>query len=1019
MINGVDFGQYIQNKNSSTMSFVSGINKPLRIMFFFPEISFQVAMFRAYLPSEASVKSEPNEHYTTFPKIESQTYSNVEQDPTDSSATAGKPIKLGTDSDDVKSRNPFAKKFIGSRLQQVTPSVKVAKKISKQCLKSAKYVSKESKSHIPMIRKPAFELLYEILKTGDRSNRGLSSMYFADVPLYKRKFRLNLIIGRDRFSKESRKYMRYFRSKKIKAIATPVNFNLRTQGIRIDAPFDFVPCTNDIKKSDERPWKSSLDCQIEQLNMAITFDPKNLNCWMSLCDLQVDIENASSVNSNHNPLEGLLSNQNSAERQLSVLEKALHHLPGSDTLMLRKLSLLHHLRSNMDEARQEWKSFLITCPNNLEAWSKFFHFMIYISKYDLETVISSFSTCFRYLIGMKIETFKSHSLLSDENDVVKIVLQLLYFLYRAGHIEKCIALAQYLVEFNFLLLVSKTEGQSTLDSKGYEKYVTLMEEYFKSGVPKIGEAGYIGLNQWVDLSNQVGEFSCSNSENQSKAPPIETFLKAELPVWKNWIALERARSVYDVFPVRSQNEDSEDPERFVSFAFIRQFLFPFDKRALSLIESIFLLLINLTSDKFEQLILSELFLIPSGVKNIHIINICPSHDYAPDVMPIFEHILTILQQQCNKANVLETFLKLASIKTKAFSNEGKIPKRLREILKMPGNCNNLNIWKLLLQLEFQCGNLSVVTKTVSSLSKMMSAETSGDSNVVDYVRSFKLDCAILVAGLNSFDMPCKFVVLKSIIVDSDLQLEQFRQADAITVKLIAVKTLIGYYDDNVQFINEFDLDQLLGVCAEINKPESKEECLKILCVLIFKLLENAFFTLRNTNEALVKIASHTNNFCAYQALVKVNSKPFRLSLYRRLIDKQLLSVSSSDQSLKLFMTSFVLEKSLMTSEHENISRIRSVLERSLHKHCHAPVLWESYLDFSLKYSRNVEDVLERYHRAMNHVPLNKKMCMSFLPYFPEQLEITMKLMIDRKLRVKTPVEEVELYLNEILPSLIG
>ena len=995
-------------------------------------------MFRAYLPAEAGVKSEPRESYSTFPTLEPEPRSNVNVNPikvspvadVGSSGSLEKSIKeeyaVKSEHCSVKSRNPFAKKFLGSQIShKVTPYVEVARKISKKRLKLSKHVSKESKLHDKAMKKPlkqTVQLLYEVLKTGDCSNRGMSSMYFADVPIYKRRFKLLSLIGRNSFHQAPRRYVRYFRSKKIKSIATPVNFSLRSKNIKLDAPFDFIPGSIEGNKHpiDETPWKSTLDVRIEELNMRVTHNPKDLESWISLCDIQVDVETASCVNSKiSSHLECMIINQGSAERQLSVLDRALTHLPGNHKLMLRKLTLLHHVQSNMDQVRQEWKSFLITCPNNLEAWSKFFDFLVYVSKYDVEAVLLSFSTCFRYLIGMKCGTFKSHVLQSDENEIIKIVLQLLYFLYRAGHVERCIALVQNLYEFNLEQIMSKKERQFDENSHTlYDYRVTLLETYFNSNVPKIGENDYISLLQWSESANKNVQKSETSLETQSKIPSVETFLKSELPVWKNWIALERARSVYDVFPTRAQNDESEDPERFVSFSFIRQFLFPFEIRGLSLLENLGLFIVNLTSKQFEEVILSESLQLPPYLQNVHVVNICPCHDYSPDVVSIFEQVLNSLQSLCDRANMLESFLKLASIKARVFSKENpKLKKSLREVLKMPGNCNNLKVWKLLLSLEVQAGNFKVIFKTVSSLSKIMEAQNFDADTLTDYVTSFKLDCAILVAGLSSFEMTANIDVLKCIVGDNELKLKQFRKPDVVTLKLVAIRTLLGFFDESL-LAKEFNPDQLFQICFEVCDVESREECLKIICVLLVKLFENGSATLKATNEVLAKIALETNNFWVYKALIRVNNRPFRLSLFRRLIDKQLTKSSPGD-SLRLFMMSILLEKSLINSEHENMFRIRSVLERALNKHCHAPVLWESFIDFSLKFSRSAEDVLERYQRALSNVPLNKNIVMAFLPYFPEQLEVTMKMMLDRKLRVKTPVEEVELYLNEVLPSLSG
>ena len=1016
---------------------------------------FQIKMFKAYAQA-AHVKDEPKTEFdfSSFPSLDQNNQKKSKQNETtdkkENVTLQQHSLKVKEESNNdidqlyldrasetedfisservtaTKSRNPFAKKFVSSRKFDKESKVKTnlsiseAGKISKRRLKKTKQkraLSEVKKLAVSLNEKDRNPIFTEA-KIPDKTNIGLSCMYFADVPIYKRRIKFKFAVGKySKYAIDSTpiKFVRYYRSKKLKIPASVINFNLKDQNLEITKPFGY---------SDElvlQQYSGELTKKLQDLNMAVTHNAKDLNSWLELCNLQsqIVVQNSHEKMKSNFFQENALNQQNSAEREIAVIERALQKLPGNYKLVMRRLSLLHLVKTNVEEVKQEWKTFLISCPNNLQAWSLFFDFLIYNFKSDVENVLQSFHTCFRYIIGMKVGTFVSHSL--DVNDsldeILLLIAQMLYFLLDTGHTEKCVCLIQTLLEFNLSnprFWDQKSETNDCNDNESYQSDLSRFEIYFNSQIPKIGEQNYVS---WRDFESRV--FDRSETTNSSiNLEIIEKFLKPELPVWKNWLALERYRIVNDTNPVRKSNnhvheseiesEDLEDPERSLEFSFVKKYLIPFSaSEKIKLVEQIYLFLVNISQNFNLEVLLSEnYFKMTEDLFNLHTRHSVFDFDYPPNLSKLLMNLIELIANFAKTdARFLDVYLTSVKLQAKFSPNKRNgLKKALKLMLQLPGNANNLKIWKVLLLIEARNGSFHVVKKTVLSLSK--SAQQSDFNS--DTLTEFFLDCAISAGGIFDCETKDDLDILMWIFSKCG-KLNRFREPDHLTFYFLLVQKFTDFVSGKSK---ELELDTLLEICSKIER-RLQSECLTCLSFAIYKLFSLFLINLKTANSYLESIIMKTNSFYAYECLCRLNSKPFTVSKVRRIVDSQILLSNDTFQKRKLFYVAMHVEGLLKSYGFENNFRVKSIIERSLKCLKSSSYLWNRLLLIHLVSSRKQQDVHECFQNAVSSLPLNKNLFISFIPYFPEQLENCLKTMVEKGLRVRTPIEEVELFLNEI------
>lgn len=171
---------------------------------------------------------------------------------------------------------------------------------------------------------------------------------------------------------------------------------------------------------------------------------------------------------------------------------------------------------------------------------------------------------------------------------------------------------------------------------------------------------------------------------------------------------------------------------------------------------------------------------------------------------------------------------------------------------------------------------------------------------------------------------------------------------------------------------------------------------------------------------------YPSNQSLWKAYVQVESKSHNASKARRVFD----SIARSTKSLEPWLFAIQAEESrkkLVESvqradlgevhytfpEIGLSNRIKALFEHALQSEngTHCPLLWRMYLHFTVSLG-NKERAKGLFYKALQNCPWAKVLYLDAIEYFPDQLQEILDLMTEKELRVRVPIEELELLLED-------
>ncbi|XP_069064290.1 nuclear exosome regulator NRDE2 [Pleurodeles waltl] len=182
--------------------------------------------------------------------------------------------------------------------------------------------------------------------------------------------------------------------------------------------------------------------------------------------------------------------------------------------------------------------------------------------------------------------------------------------------------------------------------------------------------------------------------------------------------------------------------------------------------------------------------------------------------------------------------------------------------------------------------------------------------------------------------------------------------------------------------------------------------------------------LREVLTGAVKL--YPNNQSLWKAYVQVESKSHNASKARRVFD----SITRSTKSLEPWLFAIQAEEgrkqlveSVQRAEFGEVhctfpetglsNRIKALFEHALQSEngTHCPLLWRMYLHFTVSLG-NKERAKGLFYKALQNCPWAKVLYLDAIEYFPDQLQEILDLMTEKELRVRVPIEELELLLED-------
>ncbi|XP_068110673.1 nuclear exosome regulator NRDE2 [Hyperolius riggenbachi] len=171
---------------------------------------------------------------------------------------------------------------------------------------------------------------------------------------------------------------------------------------------------------------------------------------------------------------------------------------------------------------------------------------------------------------------------------------------------------------------------------------------------------------------------------------------------------------------------------------------------------------------------------------------------------------------------------------------------------------------------------------------------------------------------------------------------------------------------------------------------------------------------------------YPSNVALWKSYIQAESGSHNISKARRFID----GVRRTSRALEPYLFAIQAEqerKKLLDSvQRSGTAEIHSVMPetglanriKALFEHCvstaegsHCPLLWRMYLHFTVLMGRG-DRSRGLFYKAIQNCPWAKVLYMDAAEYFPDQLQEIVDLMTEKELRVRLPLEELDLLLED-------
>ncbi|XP_027194220.1 nuclear exosome regulator NRDE2-like [Dermatophagoides pteronyssinus] len=279
------------------------------------------------------------------------------------------------------------------------------------------------------------------------------------------------------------------------------------------------------------------------------------------------------------------------ERKFDICTKALEHNRRSMKLNLLRLKLLSQysdeLQKDCHQIDDEWKNLCFLFPNAPETWFEWLYHSLRSERmmnFKFNRTKKIFKQAFSALSRKQLEgQFRSHQIeLNDlETILINITEFMAEFLRSIDQQEKAIGIYQALIEFN-LFTPDELDFNVSIDD-----WIILFEQFWDSGVPRIGEYSATGWQQFQKnvMKKFIDKIQIRDERNLEKFGTEKLMNECEDRIISKlkqslsnddrlkslcWLHMERMRNRLHWLPTNIQMlpanhsiDDIEDPERIV------------------------------------------------------------------------------------------------------------------------------------------------------------------------------------------------------------------------------------------------------------------------------------------------------------------------------------------------------------------------------------------------------------------------------------------------------------------------
>ncbi|XP_014802520.1 PREDICTED: protein NRDE2 homolog [Calidris pugnax] len=186
------------------------------------------------------------------------------------------------------------------------------------------------------------------------------------------------------------------------------------------------------------------------------------------------------------------------------------------------------------------------------------------------------------------------------------------------------------------------------------------------------------------------------------------------------------------------------------------------------------------------------------------------------------------------------------------------------------------------------------------------------------------------------------------------------------------------------------------------------------------------YPLNPLREALTEaLKRYPSNQSLWRSYIHIQRKSHSASKARRFFDGVTRSTNSLEPWLFAIRAEQMRKKLIENVQRADVGEIHSTIPETgltnrivaLFEHAiqsengtHCPLLWRMYLNFLASLEKK-EKSKGLFYKALQNCPWAKVLYLDAIEYFPDQLQETLDLMTEKELRVRVPMEELELLLE--------
>ncbi|KAM6392986.1 nuclear exosome regulator NRDE2 isoform 2-T2 [Pluvialis apricaria] len=186
------------------------------------------------------------------------------------------------------------------------------------------------------------------------------------------------------------------------------------------------------------------------------------------------------------------------------------------------------------------------------------------------------------------------------------------------------------------------------------------------------------------------------------------------------------------------------------------------------------------------------------------------------------------------------------------------------------------------------------------------------------------------------------------------------------------------------------------------------------------------YPLNPLREALTEaLKRYPSNQSLWRSYIHIQRKSHSASKARRFFDGVTRSTNSLEPWLFAIQAEQMRKKLIENVQRADVGEIHSTIPETgltnrivaLFEHAvqsengtHCPLLWRMYLNFLASLGK-IEKSKGLFYKALQNCPWAKVLYMDAVEYFPDHLQETLDLMTEKELRVRVPMEELDLLLE--------